>query len=66
MITCSAAPSQPPGRHRGASLGEAEESVAAVASDIAAGAAADLAPGHLAADVVRAVGMERDVGMVAQ
>ncbi len=46
----------------GAGLGEAEEGIAAVAAGIAARAAADLAFGHLAADVVfRAVGVERDL-----
>src|ERR1700731_2951141 len=41
----------------GAGLGEAEEGIAAVAAGIAARAAADLAFGHLAADVVfRAIG----------
>jgi hypothetical protein len=36
----------------GACFGEAEEGVAAVTTDVAAGAGADLSPGHLAADVV--------------
>jgi len=36
----------------GASLGEAEEGVSAVAAGVAAGAAADFAPGDLTADVV--------------
>src|SRR6266702_712424 len=49
----------------GASLGDAEEGVAAIAADIAAGATADLAPGHVAADVVlRSVGVQRDLGSV--
>src|SRR3954466_16378466 len=48
-----------------AGLGEAEEGVAAVAAKIALGATADLALGHLAADVVlRAIGMQRDLWMV--
>ena len=46
----------------GAGLGQAEEGVAAVAAQIAVGAAADLAPGDLGADVVlRAVGVQRDL-----
>ena len=49
----------------GASLDDAEEGVAAIAADIAAGATADLAPGHVAADVVlRSVGVQRDLGSV--
>jgi hypothetical protein len=48
----------------GASLGQAEECITAVATDIAAGAATDFAFGHLAADIVlRAVGMKRNVWM---
>ena len=44
---------------------EPEEGVAAVASDVAVGAATDVTLGHLAADVVfRAVGVQRDLGMV--
>ena len=35
-----------------AGFSEAEEGVAAVTTDVAAGAGADLSPGHLAADVV--------------
>jgi len=49
----------------GAGLVEAEEGIATVATDIAAGAAADLALGHLAADVVfRSIGMEGDLGAI--
>ena len=45
-----------------AGLGEAEESVAAVATSVAAGAAADVTLGNLAADVVfRAIGVQRDL-----
>ena len=48
-----------------AGLGEAEEGVAAVAADVAVGSAADLALGHLAADVVlRAVGVQRDLRVI--
>lgn len=48
-----------------ACLGQAEEGVAALAACVAAGAAADLALGDLAADVVfRAVGVKRDIGLV--
>src|SRR3954470_1431949 len=48
-----------------AGLGEAEEGVAALAAKIALGAAADLALGHLAADVVLGtVGVQRDLWMV--
>ena len=48
-----------------AGLAEAEEGIAAVATDVAAGAAADLALGDLAADVVlRAVGVQRDFGPI--
>ena len=46
----------------GAGFSEAEKGVAAIAPEIAAGAAADLALGHLAADgVFSAVGVQRDV-----
>ena len=46
-----------------AGLGQSEEGVAAVSTGIAACAAADLALGHLTADVVlRTVGVERDFG----
>jgi hypothetical protein len=46
-------------------LGEAEKSIAAIAAGVAAGAAADLSLGDLAADVVlRSVGVERDLGPV--
>src|SRR4051794_14483570 len=46
----------------GAGFGEAEKGIAAIAPAIAAGAAADLALGHLAADgVFSAVGVQRDV-----
>ena len=49
----------------GAGLGEAEEGVSAVSTGVASGAAADLAFGDLAADIVfRAVGVERDLGAV--
>src|SRR3954462_8667432 len=48
-----------------AGLGKAEEGIPAVAAKIALGAAADLALGHLAADVVfGAVGVQRDLWMV--
>jgi hypothetical protein len=46
----------------GAGLDDAEEGVTAIAADIAAGTAAELAPGHVAADVVlRSVGVQRDL-----
>ena len=46
-----------------ASFGEAKESIAAIATDIAAGAAADLAFGDVSPNIVfRAVGVERDFG----
>jgi len=46
----------------GAGLDDAEEGVATVAADIAAGAAADLAPGDMAADVIlRSVGVQGDL-----
>ena len=46
----------------GAGFGEAEKGIAAIAPAIAAGAAADLALGHLAANgVFSAVGVQRDV-----
>ena len=49
----------------GAGFGEAEKGIAAVTTDIAAGAGADLAPGDVAADVVlRSVGVQRDFGSV--
>src|SRR5215831_20043003 len=49
----------------GACFGEAEEGVAAVAAEIAARAAAEFAPGDVAADVVfRSVGVQRDFGSV--
>src|SRR5712691_9553598 len=49
----------------GASLDQAEEGVAAIAPDVAAGAAADLAPDDLAADVaLGAVGVQRDLRVV--
>src|SRR5215212_8030169 len=49
----------------GTGLGQAEEGIPAIASDVAAGSAAHLAPGHLGADVVlRSVGVQRDLGMV--
>ena len=48
-----------------AGLGEPEEGVAAVAADVAVGSAADVALGHLAADVVfRAVGVQRDFRVI--
>src|ERR1035437_8009073 len=48
-----------------AGLTKTEEGVAAVAPGVGLGAAADLALGHLAADVVlRAVGVQRDLRMV--
>jgi hypothetical protein len=44
---------------------EAEEAVAAIPTHVTTRAAADLAPGHLAADVIfRSVGMEWDFGAV--
>ena len=49
----------------GAGLGETEEGIAAVAPGIAAGAAADLALGDVAADVVlRTVGVQRALGPI--
>jgi hypothetical protein len=49
----------------GAGLGQAEEGVAAITPEVAAGAAADLAPGDLATDVVlRSIGMQRDLRVV--
>src|SRR5215207_7366602 len=49
----------------GTGLGQAEEGIPAIASDVAAGSAAHLAPGHLGADVVlRSVGVQRELGMV--
>src|SRR5215208_163421 len=49
----------------GTGLGQAEEGVPAIASGVAAGSAADLAPGDLGADVVlRSVGVQRDLGAV--
>ena len=48
-----------------ASLGEPEECVAAVATDVAVGSAADVALGHLAADVVfRAIGVQRNFRVI--
>ena len=48
-----------------AGFGEPEKGVAAVAADVAVGSAADLSLGYLAADVVfRAVGVQRDLGVV--
>ena len=45
-----------------AGLGEAEEGIAAIASGVAAGSAAELSPGDLAADVVLgAVGVKGDL-----
>src|SRR5215218_6960805 len=49
----------------GTGLGQPEKGIPAIASDVAAGSAAHLAPGHLGADVVlRSVGVQRDLGMV--
>jgi hypothetical protein len=49
----------------GAGLGEGEEGVATVATDIAAGAAADFASGDVAADVIlRSVGVQRNLWSV--
>src|SRR4051812_9889498 len=49
----------------GAGLGQVVEGIAAVAPDVAPGAAADLAPGDLGADVVlRSVGVQRDLRAV--
>ena len=49
----------------GASLGQSEKGVAAVAAHVAAGSTADLAFGDLASDVVlRAIGMQRGIWMV--
>src|SRR3954452_7332365 len=49
----------------GTGLRQAEAAVPAIASGVAAGSAADLAPGHLGADVVlRSVGVQRDLGAV--
>jgi hypothetical protein len=46
----------------GAGLFEAEESVATVAANITTGAAANLALGHVAADVIlRSIGVQGDV-----
>src|SRR5271170_8164961 len=48
-----------------AGLQEAEEGVAAVAADVGAGPAADLALGDVATDVVLgAVGVQRDIGPI--
>src|ERR1700733_13201038 len=44
-----------------AGLGESEKRVAAVATDVAVGSAADVAFGHLATDVVfRSIGVQRN------
>ena len=49
----------------GAGLGEPEEAIATVSPDITAGAAADLALGHVAADVaLGTVGMQWDIGVI--
>ena len=49
----------------GAGLSEAEEGIAAIPPDVAAGTGADLAAGDVAADVVfRSVGVQRDFGSV--
>jgi hypothetical protein len=46
-----------------AGLAEAEEGIATVTTEVGSGATADMALGHLAADVVlRAVGVQRDLG----
>src|SRR3954462_12354715 len=52
-----------PPRSKG--INQAEEGVPAIAADVAAGSAADLAPGHLGPDVVlRSVGVQRDLRAV--
>src|ERR1700712_6081172 len=44
---------------------QAQERIPTVASGVAAGSAADLAPGDLSADVIlRSVGVQRDLGTV--
>src|ERR1700675_217466 len=49
----------------GAGFGETEKGIAAITTDIAAGAGTDLPPGDVAADVVlRSVGVQRDFGSV--
>src|SRR3984893_3207164 len=49
----------------GTGFGETEKGIAAITTDIAAGAGTDLAPGDVAADVVlRSVGVQRDFGSV--
>src|SRR5580693_1887857 len=51
--------------HLGAGLGQSEEGVAAVATNVAAGAPADFAFGYLTTDVIlRAVRVQRNVWMV--
>jgi hypothetical protein len=48
-----------------ASFCQAQEAVSAIAIRVTAGAAADLSPGHLTANVIfRSVGVERDFGPV--
>src|SRR6202035_5992869 len=48
-----------------AGLGEPEKCIAAVATDVAVGSAADVAFGHLATDVVfRAIGVERNFRVI--
>src|ERR1700722_8186112 len=48
-----------------AGFGQSKKRIAAIAANIAAGSCADLAPGHVAADVVlRAVGVQRDLRLL--
>jgi hypothetical protein len=50
----------------GGGFGEAEKGIAAVTTEIAADAGAELAPGDVAADVVlRSVGVQRDFGRLS-
>src|SRR3954452_3762565 len=49
----------------GTGLGQTEKSIAAIASDLAAGAGTDLAAGDVAADVVLgAIGVQRDLRLL--
>ena len=49
----------------GAGLGQTKEGIAAIATNVAAGATADFAFGHLTADIVlRAVRVQRNIRMV--